>query len=188
MKSALAILGSPRKTGNAANLLDIAITCAGQAGYEVNKVDLYEQNIRWCTGCMACKETGICIIKDDIVPIRENLLKCDLVMLAAPTYFANVPAPVKNLFDRLVGAVMDDNTSPIPRPRLSSQQKYLLLTTCNTPFPFDRLAQQSSGCMRAMKEFFHISGMSCMGKIVFAGTRGKTQAPSHITRKVKNCF
>lgn len=188
MKKALAILGSPRKHGNAAGLLDMAVAQAGQSGYNVERLDLYEQSIGWCRGCMACKKTGICVIKDDIVPIRESLLACDLVILSAPTYFANVPAPVKNMFDRLVGAVMDDNNSSIPKPRLSARQKYLLLTTCNTPFPFDKLGGQSSGCIKAMKEVFHISGMKCMGTGVYAGTRGKTGIPPRVINKLKHYF
>lgn len=188
MKKALAILGSPREHGNAAKLLDIAVTCASNAGYDVKTVNLYQQHITWCKGCMACKDTGICIIEDDITCIREGLLNSDLVILSSPTYFANVSAPVKNMFDRLVGAVMDDNNSPIPRPKLSSSQKYLLLTTCNTPFPFDRLGRQSSGCIRSMKEFFHISGMKCMGTVVFAGTRGQSQVPLRVKRNIEQYF
>lgn len=188
MKKALAILGSPRKRGNAAGLLDMAAEQARQAGYDVEKFDLYEHSIGWCRGCMSCKKTGLCVIEDDIVPVRERLRTCDLIILSAPTYFANVPAPVKNMFDRLVGAVMDDNNSTIPKPRLSAGQKYLLLTTCNTPFPFDRLGGQSSGCIKAMKEVFHISGMKCMGTVVYAGTRGKTEIPPKVVKQLKRCF
>ena len=188
MKTALAILGSPREHGNAAQLLDHAVNCAVTAGYKVRTVNLYQQNIAWCKGCMACKKTGICSIKDDLTDIREYLTDSDLVILSSPTYFANVTAPVKNMFDRLVGAVMDDNNSPIPRPKLSSSQKYLLLTTCNTPFPFDRLGRQSSGCIRSMKEFFHISGMKCMGTVVFAGTRGQSQVPLRVKRNIEQYF
>lgn len=188
MKTALAILGSPREDGNAAKLLNIAINSAQQAGYEIEKIDLYKQDIAWCKGCMACKKTGVCIIQDDIVHVRESLLNCELVMISSPTYFANVSAPVKNMFDRLVGAVMDDNESPIPKPRLSPKQKYLLLTTCNTPFPFDRIVRQSTGCLHSMKEFYHVSGMKCIGKVIFAGTRGKTQVPNKIENKIKKIF
>ena len=137
---------------------------------------------------MACKKTGLRIIEDDLSALREKLLACDLVLLASPTYFANVPAPVKNMFDRLVGAVMDDNISPIPKPKLSPRQKYLLLVTCNTPAPFDRLGGQSSGCLRAMNEFFHTSGMRCMGKIIFPGTRGKTAPPPPVLHQLKTVF
>ena len=134
---------------------------------------------------MACKSTGICFIKDDIVRIREKLIKCNMVVLASPTYFANVTAPVKNMFDRLVGAVMDDNNSMIPKPKLSKNQEYVLMTTCTTPAPFDRIAGQSSGCLKAMKEVFHISGMKCREQIVFAGTRGKTELPKRVIKKIE---
>lgn len=188
MGKALAILGSPRKDGNAAKLLQIAAHAAQQSGYQVDEINLYAQQIAWCRGCMACKKTGICVIDDDIAGIRERLQNCDLVMIASPTYFANVSAPVKNLFDRLVGAVMDDNHSAAPKPKLSPKQQYILLATCNTPFPFDRLAGQSSGCIKNMHEFFHVSGMKCKGKVVFAGTRGKETVPGHIVKKVENLF
>jgi hypothetical protein len=59
------------------------------------------------------------------------------------------------------------------------------MTTCSTPFPFDRLAGQSTGCLKAMKEVMNISGMSCAGKVVFAGTRNKTEVPSSIIKKIK---
>jgi multimeric flavodoxin WrbA len=169
-------------------MLDIAMQAADQTGYTVKFCDLYQQNIAWCTGCMGCKKTGICVIHDDIDRIREDLLSCDLVITTSPTYFANVPVPLKNLFDRLTGAVMDDNNSAIPKPRLSPKQKYLLLVTCNTPFPLDRLGGQSTGTLRNMKEFFHISGMKCMGKVVYAGTRGKTQVPERIRRRIARLF
>lgn len=184
-KKLLAILGGPLKDGNASKMLQTAMQAAEKNGWHVDFVWLYEQNIDWCKGCMGCKKTGVCIINDDIVPIREKLIACDAVVLAAPTYFANVPGIVKNFFDRMVGAVMDDNDSPIPKPRLRKTQRYLLLTTCNTPFPFHVLAGQSSGTLKAMKEFFHISGMQKMGTVVFAGTRGKSCLPPSVIKKIE---
>jgi len=184
-KKLLAILGSPRKDGNSHKMLNIAIKSAEEAGWQINTVWLYEKDITWCKGCMSCKKTGTCLIKDDLVEIRELLLDCDAVVLSAPTYFANVPAIVKNLFDRLVGTVMDDNNSYIPKPKLSKEQKYLLLTTCNTPFPFNFLCGQSKGTLKAMDEFFHVSGMSKMGAVVFAGTRNKSEIPTAIQNKIR---
>ena len=64
---------------------------------------------------MACKAAGGCVVADDIIPLREALIRCDVVALAAPTYFANIPGPVKTVLDRLVGTVMDDNLSPLPK-------------------------------------------------------------------------
>lgn len=187
-KKLLAISGGPREGGNADKMLNLAVKSAEEAGWQTNTIWLYDQNITWCKGCMKCKKSGVCIIQDDIVQIRDLLLNCNAVILSAPTYFANVPAIVKNLFDRLVGAIMDDNSSIIPKPKLSKGQKYLLMTTCNTPFPFNYLGGQSKGTIKAMNEFFHISGMSKMGVVVFAGTRNKTEIPASIQNKIKRYF
>ena len=102
-KNALAILGSPHTNGTTAAMLNFAVHKAEQAGYAVTKITLYEKELSFCTGCRACMDTHICIQKDDIQEIAPLLHKSQLVILAAPVYWANVPASVKNLFDRLLG-------------------------------------------------------------------------------------
>ena len=47
--------------------------------------------------------TKICMQKDDIQEIASYLRECQIVFLSALVYCANVPALVKNLFDRLLG-------------------------------------------------------------------------------------
>lgn len=183
-KKMLAVLGSPRIHGNIASMLSCAVTEAERLGYQVKVVNLYEKNIGYCRGCMGCKQSGDCVIDDDLGEICRLLRECDAVVLAAPVYFANVPGIVKNLFDRLVGAVMDDNDSPVPKPRLSKRQTYFLLTACSTPFPFSVLCGQSTGAIRAMKEFFHISGMRYGGAAVFAGTRKKSRISRRMEKKI----
>ena len=185
MKKVLFIFGGPRKKGNLANMMDVARSEAERLNYKSDFINLYDKNIALCRGCMKCKESTTCIINDDIQEIRKLLIECDLVVMASPTYFANVSAPVKNMFDRLVGAIMDDNENMVPKPRLSSKQQYILMTTCNTPWPFDRIAKQSTGCIKAMKEFFNISGMKCKGKVIFAGTRNKNELPHALEEKIK---
>lgn len=185
MKKMLAILGSPRKNGNVAKMLQIAVNRGKELGYEVEYINLYEKQIALCRGCMACKKTGVCVIEDDIQFIRKQFIESDLIVLASPTYFANVSAPVKNMFDRLVATVMDDNKNMIPKPKLLTRQKYILLTACNTPTPFDILGGQSTGCIKVMKEFFGISGMTYGGKAVFAGTRDKSEIPIKLVQKIR---
>ena len=180
----LAILASPRKNGNVAKMLNLAMEEGRKKGYEVELVNLYDMNIAYCKGCFVCKKNGICAIDDDISSIRDSLKTCDMLVVACPTYFANVTAPLKNMFDRLVATLMNDNESPIPKPMLSKNQKYILITACNTPFPFNILSGQSSGCIKAMKEALNISGMTYAGKVVFAGTRGKSEIPKSIKNKI----
>ena len=82
-KNVLAILGSPHTNGTTAAMLDLAIHKAKQVGYVVTKINLYEKELSFCTGCRACMDTHICVQKDDIQSIVVLLQKCHLVILAA---------------------------------------------------------------------------------------------------------
>ena len=128
----LAILGSPHNNGATWKMLDYAMRIAKRHGYVVDYIHLYEKNIAFCKGCRACIELQDCVIKDDIQEISRLLRECNIIIVAAPVYWANVPAIVKNMFDRLLGVMME-KTGAFPKPRLSNEQKYILFTACNTP-------------------------------------------------------
>ena len=83
-KRLLAILGSPHTNGTAATMLNYAIRRAEEMGCTVTKINLYEKNLSYCTGCRACMNTHACIQKDDIQEIVMCLQKCQTVLLAAP--------------------------------------------------------------------------------------------------------
>ena len=114
-KSVLAILGGPHVNGITATMLDCAIQVAEKKGYTVTRINLYEKKISFCSGCNACMNTHICVKQDDIQEIARFMSECQLVLLAAPVYWANVPAAVKNMFDRLRGTAMEE-TSTFPKP------------------------------------------------------------------------
>ena len=186
-KTLLAILGSPHLDGSTAAMLNCVVNAAIKDGWQITTVNLYEKRIALCNGCRRCNTTGECIVQDDASQIAVLLKKADRVVLAAPTYWANVPAAVKNLFDRLVGVVIEAN-SGVPKPRLSPDQKYILLTSCAAPFLISWISGQSVGSLRAMKEFFKYSGMRCMGCVVFAGTKKTPALPKNIQRKIEHCW
>lgn len=185
-KKILAVLGSPHTTGITSSMLNYAIYSAEKAGYEVTKINLYEKQIGYCKGCRACLQTGVCIQQDDLSVIVRLLKECHTVILAAPVYWANVPAPVKNLFDRLLGNVMVE-TSTFPKPRLLGK-KYMLLTACNTPSPFSWLFGQSRGAIRNMDEFFKTAGMKCIGKVICTNTSKINKLPDVLIRKIQRCW
>lgn len=185
-KKLLAILGSPHLDGTTAKMLECAIHASEKAGYDVAKVHLYQKQISFCTGCRACIHTGACIQKDDIQEITALLQECHVVILAAPVYWANVPAPVKNLFDRLLGVAMEE-TATFPKPRLSGK-KYMLLTACNTPFPFSWICGQSRGALHSMDEFFRTAGMKCKGKFACTNTSKRKTLPKSLIGKMERCW
>lgn len=169
MKKVLAILGSPHKDGATATMLHCATQRAESLGYHVTQINLYEKNLAFCKGCEACYKTQVCTMQDDLQEIVRLLRECHIVILAAPVYWANVPAPVKNLFDRLLGTAME-KTATFPKPRLKGKQ-YLILTSCHTPAPFCWLFGQSRGLIRNCEEFFKTAGMKPLGKVVYANPK-----------------
>lgn len=71
-KKILAILGSPHTNGMTAAMLDYAVRSAEKKGYTVIKINLYEKNISFCTGCRACVNTKTCIQKDDKMKLSRK--------------------------------------------------------------------------------------------------------------------
>lgn len=185
-KNALAILGSPHANGMTAAMLEFAIREIERAGYAVTKINLYEKKLSFCTGCRTCMETHICVQKDDIQEIVARLHKSQLVILAAPVYWANVPAPVKNMFDRLLGTAMEE-TDTFPKPRLRGK-KYMILTSCNTPAPFSWIFGQSRGAIRNIDEFFKTAGMKTIGKVACANAKNKKELPKRAMKKIERCL
>lgn len=177
----LLIKGGPRTCGATGKMLDFLQSYANEKGWICHRYDLYEKRLAPCTGCKNCRKTSICIIKDDITELKNQIIKCNMVVLSAPTYFANVPGPVKNMFDRLSGVIIDD----MARPKLSKEKRYILLTACSTKAPWDRLTGQSTGTLRAMQEFFKMGGMTCQGKVIYSGTSEDAVLPDRIKNKIR---
>lgn len=63
-KKVLILSGSPRKNGNSDLLCNEFMKGALEAGHDVEKIRVQEKNIGYCLGCYACKNTGVCAIKD----------------------------------------------------------------------------------------------------------------------------
>jgi len=184
-KKVLGILGSPRKNGNVSALMKKVLSAAEASGSEVKQIHLYDLNIQFCMGCMACREKGHCVINDDLNGLAREIISSDVVVLAAPTYWANVPAAVKNMFDRMAGYVMKCHRGKPPRPLCSKSQEYILITACTTGYPFNVVFGQSTGALRAMNEFFKTSGMNKKGTITLSNTWAADKIPVKTLEKAE---
>lgn len=99
-------LGSPRKKGNTAALLDSVLKgISVSTDVESEYFFLHDMKIAPCNGCDACKKTNSngCIIKDDMEQVYSALSKADLVILATPIYWWSVTAQMKLMIDRIYG-------------------------------------------------------------------------------------
>ncbi len=102
MKKVLILSGSPRKGGNSDLLCDEFMRGAIESGNEVTKINVAEKKVAPCRACYACKESGNCIIKDDMADILQAMIDADVLVLASPVYFYSIDAQLKAVIDRTV--------------------------------------------------------------------------------------
>jgi multimeric flavodoxin WrbA len=99
----VAFNGSARKDGNTAILVNAVFTELKKEGISCELVQLSGEKIRGCTACGQCFEQldQRCIIEEDIVnDCIEKMIGADGIILASPTYFADVSSEMKALIDR----------------------------------------------------------------------------------------
>lgn len=100
----VAFNGSPRVDGNVSILIRKVFEPLNEAGIETELVLIGGKPVRGCAACMSCrtKTPGRCVFNDDFV--NEAAQKCreaDGIILASPTYYANVSTETKAFIDRV---------------------------------------------------------------------------------------
>lgn len=101
-KNVLVISGSYRKGGNSDTLCEEFIKGAKEAGNNVEKINLRDKQINFCTGCYTCKKIGKCVQKDDANEIIEKMTNADVIVMGTPVYFYAMCGQMKTLIDRTV--------------------------------------------------------------------------------------
>jgi multimeric flavodoxin WrbA len=99
----IAFNGSARKDGNTAILINQVFSELEKQDIETEMIQLSGQKIRGCIACYKCFENKDqrCSVKDDVVnDCIEKMLQADGIILASPTYFADVSSELKALIDR----------------------------------------------------------------------------------------
>jgi hypothetical protein len=145
-------MASPRQGGAIDAMTDAALEVLRDAGFETVKHELYRLRIGPCRACYACMKGDPCPIGDDVPGILADMEEADVVVMGSPTYWSNVPAPAKALFDRCMGYFVVGKLGP--KRMKAKPSRVLLMTTCLCPAPMDRLLGISTGCLKAMSAFF----------------------------------
>ena len=128
----LILMGSPRKNGNTAALLAPFCEELKRGRAEVETVWLYDQNIQPCIACRACQKDWTvfgCSRADDVPELFEQILVCDLLVLATPIYAWYCTPPMKAVLDRLVYG-MNKYYGEEKGPSLWAGKAVALLETC----------------------------------------------------------
>jgi multimeric flavodoxin WrbA len=100
----VAFNGSARKNGNTAILVKHVFQELQQQGIETELVQLAGKKIKGCIACYKCFENKDqrCSVTDDVLnSCIEKMIQAHGIILASPTYFANISTELKALIDRV---------------------------------------------------------------------------------------
>ena len=99
----VAFNGSPRKDGNTFRLIGHVFAALRKEGVETELVQIGGQSAHGCTACFQCfkNKDGKCVQAGDMVnDCIAKMRQADGVILASPTYFADITPELKALIDR----------------------------------------------------------------------------------------
>lgn len=94
------INGSARNNGSCNYLIDCFIKGITEKNSEIVKYCVGDADLHFCKGCKKCYIDGKCVQADDAQKIVNDILTSDIVVIAAPSYWAYIPEQLKTLFDR----------------------------------------------------------------------------------------
>ncbi len=116
MKKIIAINASPRTSWNTGTLIREAAKGAESEGAEVKVYDLYQsEKFTGCISCFGCKlpeNQGVCVCKDGLTPILDDIRSADGLIIGTPNYLGDVSAGFRALYERLIFQSLTYKTEP----------------------------------------------------------------------------
>lgn len=152
-KHVLIISASPRKGGNSDTLCSQFGKGAQEAGNQVEKLQLAELHIDYCSACYACKKLGHCVKQDDMPMVIDKMKSSDVIVLATLVYFYTMNAQLKTMIDRTLGGAQT--------PGLENKEFYLIATAADGKGEMERTIDVIRGyleCLPGAKEMGVIYG------------------------------
>jgi len=160
------VLGSPRRNGNTAKIVDWVADELKGMGHKVDVVNILDFNITGCQECFACKrEPGFpgCVVDDDLELVTERLEAADTIVFASPLFAWSYPAQLKALIDRCGSYIYGYPGSPEHASRLEGKPGALLVTCAG---PVENNADLISTSFERLAAF---AKMKHLGSFVFPG-------------------
>jgi multimeric flavodoxin WrbA len=95
--------GSPRPKGNTAIVAGWLEGALVEAGWQVQRYDLYGMKYRGCAHCDTCREAGDrpgCGLRDEFAPVLDRIAAADAIVLASPVYCWSISGCASAALDR----------------------------------------------------------------------------------------
>jgi len=121
---------SPKNYGATQEIL-ITIKDKLPPDFTVESLCLGDLNIQYCKGDKACYNTCECIHKDDMKSVIDQIDDSDVIIVAAPSYWADIPGHFKVFIDRCT-VYSDANPNPDHRELKSGKKCYAIALRTGT--------------------------------------------------------
>jgi multimeric flavodoxin WrbA len=109
----VALMGSPRKSGSTALLVQELLKGAVEKGAQTSIYYLNDLKIGWCQSCHKCveAEAAACAVSDDANKILADIQEAGAVVFGTPVYMSAMSGQMKTMLDRMRPFTRKDDTS-----------------------------------------------------------------------------
>lgn len=135
------INGSPHSKGSTFTALNELSNTLNNEGIETNIIQVGDKVIRGCLACNQCRNTGKCVIDDEVNKVAKLLEEADGLVVGSPVYYASANGTLISFLDRLFYSTKIDLTMKVGASIVSCRRSGASAT-------FDQL-----------NKYFTISGM-----------------------------
>lgn len=118
MKKIVVFIGSPRKNGYSAKLLNKLLEGAKSVGAEIVTYDLNDDKVRGCQGCFYCRSHEGCATQDALQPMYQDIKEADSIVTTFPLYFGNISGQAKIWLDRIYPFLGDGFSARCPGKKI----------------------------------------------------------------------
>jgi len=142
----MAFVGSPRKDGNTAKMVNAISKGSEESGHEVEVYNLSEMDNNGCRACDACRlnKVDYCSIDDKLTTLLPKIADADCIIVGTPIYFAQVSGYTKNFLDRMRVFFQPDNTM-----KNLAEKKYITVTCSGAPAAvFNNVTEYFNQCLK----------------------------------------
>jgi multimeric flavodoxin WrbA len=95
----LGIAGSTRPQAES-GVYKLVETTLQATGIDFEILHLRNKKIGGCIACLGCVKTNVCVVKDDLEPLREKFVEADAYVVGAPNYYTGMNAVTHALLER----------------------------------------------------------------------------------------
>lgn len=120
----LMLLGSPRKKGTTASLVESFVKGAKENNHDVVCMNCNDLTVHPCIACYNCISHGVCVWTDDMTKVEKEAKTADLIIMVTPIYYLGMTAQLKLVLDRFFS---------FDKVIMENKPKFALITAATNP-------------------------------------------------------